>query len=148
MNQGIAVVLLSDLSVLTNFLDEFVGIGQILLQGLNLGDGKPAYEVSGSFDVASGRKKQWLQLGFDPYALRVQLHLLAAPDGKGYHVIHTRVTPPPPCLLTITFKAKKGGCDALNSGAGMQMRGPASVTINRGPSSFFGGRRHVHASTP
>ena len=48
----------------------------------------------------------------------------------------------------LSFKAKKGGCDALNSGAGMQMRGPASVTINRGPSSFFGGRRHVHASTP
>ena len=27
----------------------------------------------------------------------------------------------------LSFKAKKGGCDALNSGAGMQMRGPASV---------------------
>ena len=24
----------------------------------------------------------------------------------------------------LSFKAKKGGCDALNSGAGMQMRGP------------------------
>ena len=48
----------------------------------------------------------------------------------------------------LSFKAKKGGCDALNSGAGMQMRGPASGTINKGPSSFFGGRRHVHASTP
>ena len=48
----------------------------------------------------------------------------------------------------LSFKAKKGGCDALNSGAGMQMRGSASVTINKGPSSFFGGRRHVHASTP
>ena len=48
----------------------------------------------------------------------------------------------------LSFKAKKGGCDALNSGAGMQMRGSASVTINQGPSSFFGGRRHVHASTP
>ena len=48
----------------------------------------------------------------------------------------------------LSFKAKKGGCDALNSGAGMQMRGPASGTINQGPSSFFGGRRHVHASTP
>ena len=48
----------------------------------------------------------------------------------------------------LSFKAKKGGCDALNSGAGMQMRGPASVTIKKGPSSFFGGRRHIHASTP
>ena len=48
----------------------------------------------------------------------------------------------------LSFKAKKGGCDALNSGAGMQMRGPASVHHNQGPSSFFGGRRHVHASTP
>ena len=28
----------------------------------------------------------------------------------------------------LSFKAKKGGCDALNSGAGMQMRGPASDT--------------------
>ena len=27
----------------------------------------------------------------------------------------------------LSFKAKKGGCDALNSGAGMQMRGPASI---------------------
>ena len=27
----------------------------------------------------------------------------------------------------LSFKAKKGGCDALNSGAGMQMRGPASL---------------------
>ena len=27
----------------------------------------------------------------------------------------------------LSFKAKKGGFDALNSGAGMQMRGPASV---------------------
>ena len=48
----------------------------------------------------------------------------------------------------LSFKAKKGGCDALNSGAGMQMRGPASINSNKGPSSFFGGRRHVHASTP
>ena len=49
----------------------------------------------------------------------------------------------------LSFKAKKGGCDALNSGAGMQMRGTGvHQTINKGPSSFFGGRRHVHASTP
>ena len=49
----------------------------------------------------------------------------------------------------LSFKAKKGGCDALNSGAGMQMRGSRVPShSNKGPSSFFGGRRHVHASTP
>ena len=48
----------------------------------------------------------------------------------------------------LSFKAKKGGCDALNSGAGMQMRGPGVRRPTKGPSSFFGGRRHVHASTP
>ena len=49
----------------------------------------------------------------------------------------------------LSFKAKKGGCDALNSGAGMQMRGSRVPShSNQGPSSFFGGRRHVHASTP
>ena len=49
----------------------------------------------------------------------------------------------------LSFKAKKGGCDALNSGAGMQMRGSRVPShSDKGPSSFFGGRRHVHASTP
>ena len=49
----------------------------------------------------------------------------------------------------LSFKAKKGGCDARNSGAGMQMRGSRVPShSNKGPSSFFGGRRHVHASTP
>ena len=49
----------------------------------------------------------------------------------------------------LSFKAKKGGCDALNSGVGMQMRGSRVPShSNKGPSSFFGGRRHVHASTP
>ena len=49
----------------------------------------------------------------------------------------------------LSFKAKKGGCDALNSGAGMQMRGSRVPShSDQGPSSFFGGRRHVHASTP
>ena len=28
----------------------------------------------------------------------------------------------------LSFKAKKGGCDALNSGAGMQMRGSCVLT--------------------
>ena len=55
--------------------------------------------------LEGGRKKQWLQLGVDPYGLRVQLHVLTPTPANpnGCHVIHARVTPPPPCTLTLTF---------------------------------------------
>ena len=77
---------------------------------LNLGSGAgQSFECKGTLELVEGRKKQWLQLGFDPYGLRVQLHILTLPDGAGYHIIHTRVTAPPPCLLTLTFVGKKQG---------------------------------------
>lgn len=36
--------------------------------------------------------------------MRVQLHFLRSACGGGFHLIHTRVTPPPLCTLTLTFK--------------------------------------------
>ena len=65
---------------------------------LNSGAGGKPWEVSGPLSLLDGKKKQWLQCGFDPYGLRVQLHVLAEPDGSGFHLIHARVTPPPPCV--------------------------------------------------
>ena len=79
-----------------------------VVASLNLG-GATNYECKGTLELVEGRKKQWLQLGFDAHGLRVQLHVLTPPDGKGCHVIHARVTPPPPCVLTLTFVGKKDG---------------------------------------
>ena len=42
---------------------------------LNLGSGAgQSFECKGTLELVEGRKKQWLQLGFDPYGLRVQVH--------------------------------------------------------------------------
>ena len=60
----------------------------------SLGGAGQDFQCSGKLELVGGCKKQWLQLGYDPHGLRVQLHLFAAPDGSGYHIIHARVTPP------------------------------------------------------
>jgi len=73
---------------------------------LDGGSGKP-WEVTGRLQLLEKKKKQWLQLGFDPYGMRVQLHVLAEQDGSGFHLIHVRVTPPPPCVLKLTFTPRK-----------------------------------------
>ena len=97
---------------------------------LTLGTGSgQQFECKGTLELVEGRKKQWLQLGFDPYGLRVQLHILAAADGSGYHIIHARVTPPPPCLLTLTFVGKKQGetLQIRAKGRGVQAQAPYEV---------------------
>ena len=60
----------------------------------SLGGAGQDFQCSGKLELVGGCKKQWLQLGYDPHGLRVQLHLFAAPDGSGYHIIHARVTLP------------------------------------------------------
>ena len=101
-----------------------------VVASLNLGSNTP-YEVKGTYEVAEGKKKQWLQLGFDPYGLRVQLHVLTPPNGSGSHIIHARVTPPPPCVLTIAFKGKKDGevRQVRAKGRGVQAQTPYEVDM-------------------
>ena len=76
---------------------------------LNGGGGSNPWETKGSLQLLEGKKKQWLQLGFDPFGLRVQLHVLAEADGSGFHLIHARITPPPLCALTLQFTARGSG---------------------------------------
>ena len=81
----------------------------VVTASLNGGGGAKPWQVSGRLSLLEGKKKQWLQLGFDPYAMRVQLHVLAEADGSGYHLIHARVTPPPSCQLILRFTPRKQG---------------------------------------
>ena len=58
------------------------------------GAGQDVVQCSGILELVDGCETQWLQLGYDPHGLIVQLHLLARRGG--YHIIHARVTPPQP----------------------------------------------------
>lgn len=49
-------------------------------------------ECSSTLELVDGCERQWLQIGVDPYGLRVQLQIFAL--GTGYHITHARVTPP------------------------------------------------------
>jgi len=79
---------------------------------LNSGLGEP-WTSQAELELADDKKKQWHQVGVNPDCIRVQLHFLRAPDGSGFHLIHTRVTPPPLCTLTLSFKDAKDGSEAV-----------------------------------
>ena len=50
------------------------------------------------------KKKQWIQLGYDPHQLRVQLHFLKSETKNCYHLIRCRATPPLEQKLTLLFE--------------------------------------------
>ena len=69
-----------------------------------------------------------------PSSIRDARETFKAVDATRHHAGQQKYCAPYKCPKEkeavqnrLSFKAKKGGCDALNSGAGMQMRGPASV---------------------
>jgi len=101
-----------------------------VVASLDVGDGKST-SVSGSLTLLKDKKKQWLQLGFDQYGLRVQLHLLAEASGSGFHIIHARVTPPPPCVLTLKFVARKGGAVHTVRAKGRGVASQTSFTVDQ-----------------
>jgi HSP20 family molecular chaperone IbpA len=76
-----------------------------LAASLNSGEGRP-WEVRGPLELADDKKKQWVQLGLDPHALRLQLHFLRdaeATNPHGFHLIHCRATPPLLQRLSLIF---------------------------------------------
>ena len=69
-----------------------------------------------------------------PSSIRDARETFKAVDATRHHAGQQKYCAPYKCPKEkeavqnrLSFKAKKGGCDALNSGAGMQMRGPASL---------------------
>ena len=81
--------------------------GGTITASLNSGEGAPWTQSGGVGPLDPTKRKQWVQLGYDPHGLRLQLHLLRAEGSGGgasaYHLIHCRATPPPLQRLTLTF---------------------------------------------
>ena len=53
-----------------------------------------------------------------------------------------------PCRTACPLKRRRAAATRSTLARACRCADPASAPINQGPSSFFGGRRHVHASTP
>lgn len=86
-----------------------------LAASLNSGQGRP-WEVRGPLELSEDKKKQWVQLGHDPHALRLQLHFLRdaeATDPHGFHLIHCRATPPLLQHLSLIFSPEEEGAQPV-----------------------------------